>query len=300
MRLLQKKEHGDSFIDIMKTDFKKYINAFVITLGVFIVVFALVYLVNNRKLSHLVELQQKISIDLIANETQFDLLKSAPCSALGSSVLSQELGEFGQKLDYTESRQGARSADVVELKKHYSLLQIKDYLLMQELSAKCGQQVDALLYFYGDNCPECIKQGYILTEFKKEYPEIRIYSFDGDLDFSVINTFAALYSFDKKYPTLIVKDNIYQEFKGLDDLKALFPEAVKKKEIEKLSIQGKNTLLELDEFNQLDSKQIVFDKEKDNQFFYDIYDEDEKIIDSVVLLFDPITKSFQAPKENHK
>jgi thiol-disulfide isomerase/thioredoxin len=212
---------------VMNKDNKKYIIVLLITVGIFIVVFGLVNFLNNKKIAHVEDLQRKITADLVATETQFELLKTAPCDLLNNNnVLSRELGDFGQKLDLAETNQGSNDQDVIQLKKYYSLLQVKDYLLMEELASKCDTKIDSILYFYRDDCPDCSKQGFVLTELKKQYPELRIYSFDTDLDFSVIETFSSLYDFGEVYPAIIVGDTSYQGLQRIPDIMALFPELV--------------------------------------------------------------------------
>ena len=147
----------------MNNDYKKYLIVLLITAGIFIAVFGLVSFINGKKLANIDDLQRKITADLIATETQFDLLKTAPCESLNNTILSRELGELGEKLDFAQENQGADDPDVEQLKKYYSLLQVKDYLLTEELSSKCKVTVDSILYFYSSDCTECTKQGYILT-----------------------------------------------------------------------------------------------------------------------------------------
>ena len=252
----------------MNTERKKYLIVLLITTGIFIVVFGLVALINNHRLANIDDLQRQITADLIATETQFDLLKTAPCSSIENTLLSQELNELGRKLDFTQETQGATDTDVVQLKKYYSLLQVKDYLLMEEFAGKCNADINSILYFYKSDCSECIKQGLILTEFKKRYPEVRIYSFDTDLDFSVIETFTSLYDFDDVYPTLISRNETYQGLQTLEDLTVLFPELEQKK-------QDKETLENITEFIAGDGSTdgIVVEKISDTEFSF-VIDED--------------------------
>lgn len=249
----------------MNKDNKKYIIVLLITTGIFIVVFGLVNFLNNQKIAHVEDLQQKITADLIAVETQFELLKTAPCDLLDDNVLSRELGDFGQKLDAAETNQGSNDSDVIQLKKYYSLLQVKDYLLMQELADKCDSEIDSILYFYRDNCPECTKQGYVLTELKKQYPELRIYSFDTDLDFSVIETFTSLYDFGEVYPTIIVGDDSYQGLQRVSEIEALFPKLVENKEQRKeLDLVIEYILSELD----IEKETLTITKVSDDTYTY--------------------------------
>jgi len=273
-----------------RTDYQKYLVVLLITMGVFFVVFTLVNTINNRRIASIEDLQQSITADLIATETQFDLLKTAPCEVLEKgSVLSRELGEFGQKLEFAQS-QGADDPDVQQLKKYYSLLQVKDYLLMQEIADKCGTHIDAILYFYATECEDCIKQGYDLTEFKKRYPEIRIYSFDTDLDFSVIDTFAGLYDFDAVYPTLIINNKVYQSFQTLDNLEALLPEIVAAQVLQDRIDEGRNYILSLPEYDGVQSKDIENTNVMSEVYTYTISGSDTDMV--LRLVFDPVTNEF--------
>ena len=273
----------------MNTDRKKYLVVLIITSGIFVVVFFLIHFLNKEKIININDLQRKITVDLIATETQFDLLKTAPCDSLENTLLSQELNELGRKLDFTENNQGSNRNDVLQLKKYYSLLQVKDYLLMQEFAEKCDITIDSILYFYSSDCPLCTKQGYVLTEFKKRYPKVRIYSFDTGLDFSVINTFASLYNFKEVYPTLITDEKVFQEFIDIEKLIELFPELVLQKELKNNIEDGIKHILNLEIYDNLSKDDIVFKEIKGNHYLYSqISPEDEEII----LLFNTETKEF--------
>jgi hypothetical protein len=255
----------------MNSDKKKYLFVLMITIGIFIIVFGLVNFLNNQRLESLDDLQRKVTIDLIANETQFDLLKTAPCGSIKDTILSRELGELGKKLDFAENNQGADNTSVIQLKKYYSLLQVKDYLLMQELSEKCDVDIDSILYFYGNDCSECTKQGYVLTQLKNRYPELRIYSFDTDLDFSVIETFTSLYDFGEAYPTLIIGDNSYQGLQRISDIEELFPDLLeRKKDIEELDEIFNFIIKNTDEMK----KDISVNKISEKEYSFLINDQD--------------------------
>jgi len=269
----------------MNSDKKKYLFFLMITIGIFIIVFGLVNFLNNQRLESLDDLQRKVTIDLIANETQFDLLKTAPCGSIKDTILSRELGELGKKLDFAETNQGADNPSVIQLKKYYSLLQVKDYLLMQELSEKCDVDIDSILYFYGNDCSECTKQGYVLTQLKNRYPELRIYSFDTDLDFSVIETFTSLYDFGEVYPTLIIGDNSYQGLQRISDIEELFPDLLeRKKDLEELDeifnfiIKNTNEMKEDISVNKISEKEYSFLINDQDTGTVSIDKEGEKII----------------------
>src|SRR3989339_1740287 len=140
-------------------DWKKYLIVFLITLGLF---FTAIYLSNyfgDKKINQLESIQDKIAIDILSSETQFSLLSELSCKNISDSVFSSELSELGSKLEWSQDNLGD-TAEVSYLKKYYSLLQIKDYLLAKRISARCGVKSAFILYFYtaAANCSLCQEQ----------------------------------------------------------------------------------------------------------------------------------------------
>lgn len=209
----------------------KYIITFVITAGIFITVFYVTKLVNERKLSEIKSIQDKIAVDLLSSETQFSLLKRSTCTQDGNSLLAPEIGTLGERLAFMETQLGTDNADVVGLKKYYSLLQMKDYLLGLELSQKCSFKPIYILYFYKNKCTDCEKQGYALTALREKYPELRVYSFDADLDLSAISTLETIYKVSGDLPALVVNEKLYTGFQSIETIEKLIPEL--KKSLEK-------------------------------------------------------------------
>lgn len=208
-----------------QVSWSKYLIVFLITLGLFFSAWYLSNTFSNKKLKELQSIQDNISLDLLSSETQFDLLGDLDCSQISNSVLSQELNDLSQKIEYSETNLG-KSDEVIRLKKLYSLLEIKDYLLMKRMSEKCGQKNVFIFYFYTtkENCSECVKQGYVLTALREKYPALRVYSFDYGLDLSVISTLIHLYKIeDTKLPAIVSDRNVYTGFKSVEEIETLIP-----------------------------------------------------------------------------
>jgi hypothetical protein len=150
---------------------------------------------GNKKINQLKSIQDKIAIDILSSETQFSLLSELSCKNISDSVLSGELGELGQKLEWGQENLGA-TEEVSYLKKYYSLLQIKDYLLMKKIVSRCGGKSAFILYFYttAENCSECEKEGLVLTALRDRYPELRVYSFDYSTDLSAVKSMLSIYT----------------------------------------------------------------------------------------------------------
>ena len=222
----------------MEVGWKKYAYTFLITAVIFATaIFASNYF-NQKKINEIKDIESGISIDISASETQFSLLSELPCREISSSFLSKELSTLGDKLAYTEENRGSDDTEVINLKKYYSLLQIKDFLLMQKIKDRCGSGTTnsglSVMYFYSNkgDCSDCQKEGFVLTKLRQDYPELRVYSFDYNLDPSALQTLISIYNIDKKLPVILINCKVYYGFKSIDDLKNILP-ALKEIDIQK-------------------------------------------------------------------
>lgn len=211
-----------------KTNWTKYIISLVITAGIFGVVFFVSNLANQKRVEEMIMIQQKITIDLLSSETQFALLKEASCTQDVSSMLTSEINRLSERLGYMEEQFGATNKDVINLKMNYSLLLIKDYLLLGELSKKCNYKPTVIMYFYNTTCEECRKQGYVLTALREKYPDVRVYAFDADLPLSAIKTLIDMYHIGSPYPALILNDRVVHGYKTIEEIEQLVPELAKR------------------------------------------------------------------------
>lgn len=210
-----------------KIETKKYIVAFVITAMVFFGALLVSNRFSERRLSEVKSIEDKISLDLLSSETQFALLKESSCKAIDhSTAFSEELNSLTQKLSYMEDNLGSENAQVLSLKKYYSLLQIKDSLLVKQVTEKCGTKPITIIYFYSNkgDCDDCKREGYVLTKLREEYPELRIYSFDYNLDLSAIKTLKSIYGTKNTLPALVIWDENYYGFKSTDDIEKIVPQ----------------------------------------------------------------------------
>ena len=118
-------------------DWKKYLFSFVITVIIFTTAIFLSNYFSQKKIDEIRGIQDKIAIDILSSETQFSLLEESACTDIdGSSELSKELGTLEEKLSYAEKDRGYNDTEVQTLKRYYSLLEIKDFILMKKISEK--------------------------------------------------------------------------------------------------------------------------------------------------------------------
>jgi hypothetical protein len=213
-----------------KFDWKSALIALGITLGIFLTVVVLSRYITSQKLASVRDAQDSVAIDIMSSETEFSLLSELSCKSLGTSTLTQELNDMAAKIDYSENNIGTNTADVIKLKDYYTLLEIKDSLLMKKISEQCGKKITSILYVYttAANCSECANQGYVLTALREKYPDLRVYSFDYNLDLSALHALLSIYNIkDTALPAIIVDGQVYTGFHALPDIEKLIPGVVK-------------------------------------------------------------------------
>lgn len=214
-------------------DWKKYLIVLFITSTIFISGLWLSSYLSNKKIDQLKNIESKISLDLMSSETQFNLLEEISCKDISNTVLSSELNSLAEKISYSENNMGSNNDTVISLKKYYSLLEIKDYLLMKKITERCGEKSIFILYFYkNDKCEECTKQGYVLTSLHDKYPNLRVYSFDYNLDLSAIKAMISIYKVPDNMPAMVINGKVYSGLKTAEDIEELIPSIVKERELE--------------------------------------------------------------------
>ena len=225
-------------------DWKKYVIVLFITSTIFISGLWISNYLSNKKIDQLKSIEDKISVDLMSSETQFSLLQELSCKDVTTNVLSSELNSFADKITFSENNIGNDDSNVVSLKKYYSLLEIKDYLLMKKITERCGEKSIFILYFYkNEKCEDCTKQGYVLTSLREKYPNLRVYSFDYNLDLSSIKAMTSIYKVPDNLPAIVINGKVYSGLKTIEEIEKTFPEleSIKKPEEVKTPTPVKKT-----------------------------------------------------------
>ena len=209
-----------------KINWKQYFFSFAITAIIFATAIITSNYFANKRVADIRGIQDKIAIDILSSETQFSLLEESSCKDIGTGTLSTELGTLEEKLSYTERDRGSDDTEVQTLKRYYSLLEIKDYLLMNKINEKCHKTPISIIYFYSiDNkCQDCEKEGYVLTRLRETYPDLRVYSFDYNMDLSAVKTLISINKIKNELPAIVIKDKVYYGFQSIEDIEKAVPE----------------------------------------------------------------------------
>lgn len=193
------------------------------------IVYTIQYL-DRHRLAELDAIQSQLSTDTLSLETQFSLLEEAPCEALTEgNAFSREVSDLGDRLAGAETRLGSDNAEVLRLKKQYTLLQIRDYLLTKRLSESCDYEPVTALYFYSNvpgACEECDRAGYALSYLREKYPTLRVYSFDYDLDLGALRTLESIEKVEQRFPAFVIENKRSYGFTSSEDLEKLLPKTL--------------------------------------------------------------------------
>ena len=207
---------------------QKYILTFLITAAVFAIGFFISDYLNEKRFSEIELMRQDMEIDVLALETQFSILETVPCKDLSEHFLAKELHMIGERLQFMENTLGVDNPEVVRLKKYYSLLQIRHWLLSEKISQQCDLDLTSILYFYSNRevCPSCEKKGYVLSFLRKKYPLLRVYSFDYNLDLPALATLKSLYPKKGPLPMLVIDGTDFYGFRNVNEMEEILPETI--------------------------------------------------------------------------
>lgn len=200
--------------------------AFLITAAIFATGFWTSSTLNTLRFNEIRDIEARIGIDTLSLETQFDLLANLSCKEINeNSVLSTELNNLAERLDFTENQLGTNNSTVIQLKRQYSLLEIKDYLLMQQVANKCGLKPVFVLYFYSNkgDCEKCDSAGRVLTYLRETYPKLRVYSFDFNLDLGALGTLISINKIKNEPPAFVINGKAHYGLSDLESIEKILP-----------------------------------------------------------------------------
>ena len=202
-----------------------------ISLGITIVIIGTVIyainFLNRQRINELTGIQDRLATDTLSIETQFSLLETAPCEdQTEGTQLSKEVSELGDRLAQAENRLGSKNEQVLDIKKQYSLLQIRDYILTKRLASTCHITPTVALYFYSNvpgSCTSCDRASYALSYLHQMYPKLRVYSFDYDLDLGALRTLIAVEKVKPEFPAFVINGKRTYGFTNLEEFQKAFP-----------------------------------------------------------------------------
>ena len=202
--------------------------ALAITVAIIGTIVAAINQLDRQRIAELDAIQSQLATDTLSVETQFALLENAPCADLTAGTdLTSEVSSLGDRLGIAESRLGSDNPEVLRLKKQYTLLQIRDYILTQRIADTCDIEPVTALYFYSNeagSCESCDRASYALSYLRQTYPQLRVYTFDYNLDLGALKTLIAVEKVEERFPAFIIEGKRSYGFTDVETFQELFPE----------------------------------------------------------------------------
>ncbi len=109
------------------------------------------------------------------------------------------------------------------MKQDYSLLSIRQWLLVKQFKEKCNKDINIILFFYSNkvNVSESESQGYVLDYLYEKRPDdVVIYAFDMEDDNPALNTIKVIYGV-KQVPSVVINERLFQEFQPKERIERL-------------------------------------------------------------------------------
>ncbi len=203
-------------------EFNKYVATFAIATLLLLVGIIIGNYLSNQKISAIKEMENNIQLDIMSLEIQSLLFEQNPCLT-SLSPISDKLSETSDKISYMEDQLGKQNSQVINLKKYYSMIQIKHYLLMEKRKEECKTDYNIIIFFYSNDrnkISESEKQGYVLDSLRQEYgsEKLKVYSIDLDLDLAIIKDITKIYSV-VEVPSTVINGKTFVGFHGKEELR---------------------------------------------------------------------------------
>ncbi|MFH1823219.1 MAG: hypothetical protein ABH817_00675 [archaeon] len=203
----------------------RIIAALAITVIVFIIGVFIGQLLTESKTNTLENIQTSLALELTELQLQAEVLEQNPCeSDEALKRLGGRLDSVAEQLETLENQLGKTDKRVIELKKPYTLLLVRHYLLYQKRVDYCLENPTLLLFFLsneGTLRELSENQGFILKYLQGVYgyDKLKVYAIDTGLDLAIVTTLKELYKVTE-VPTLVINKKTYSGFKTQEQIES--------------------------------------------------------------------------------
>lgn len=209
-----------------KRTLRRMVNAFAVATIIFLLGIFIGETITNSKVNSIMNTAEDIRLEILDLELQQDLAEYEPCGVTYLYGLGAKLENIGISLAYLEEERGKNDNTVIELKKPYTLLQIRHYLLIRQRIEECDEDYIPILFFYSNEkeyLGDSEKQGYVLKYFSDKYgfEKVKVYAIDGNLGLGAVDMLKEQYSI-VTYPTTVVIEQIFEGFTEQEEFQKYF------------------------------------------------------------------------------
>lgn len=216
-----------------------YIKTFLISLGIFSLGLLVGFYIERFLASDIVARTTLIESSVQEIELQMlyfqGLNESYACDFLNEIVrdTNKNLDILAdQLLRYSEKNILFTRPEIASLKRRYTSLLIKDWLLQERIKKNCGTKVVTVLYFYStEECDDCLIQGTILSILKNEFREkLMVFPLDIKVEVSMIDILRKRFNITTT-PSLVIEEKTYTGIVSKDDLKSIICDVLKEENL---------------------------------------------------------------------
>jgi hypothetical protein len=189
----------------------KYLSVFLITFLLFLAVFLLAQRISSETSQDLVKHQKQISNYLLSLNLQTEIAKENICN-VDILKLTEDKARLGKELDVIEKNLGSDNDDVKNMKLDYTLLSIRQWLLIKQFKKECNSKLNIILFFYSNKISKdkSEAQGYVLDYIYRKYSDkVLIYAFDSDIDTPALNAIKNIYNISST-PSLVINERVFE------------------------------------------------------------------------------------------
>lgn len=221
---------------------KVFLISLLLTLLVFLIGIIANYILDSFRYSEIEKEIENYEIDTTAYYLEREFVGAIgqdKCAVMTKRFfdLKEEVHDVGQALTKYKHRTFFAKVDFDYLKRHYFLLELKFYVLINKLNEECDSNYANLLFFYEIDDEDSITQGYVLDDLSQSYTDnVVVLSVDKDYEDEplvrlVVNKFNVTTA-----PVTILNSNI--RFEGLHYggvINASLKEEIKKSDTDKFA-----------------------------------------------------------------
>lgn len=218
----------------MNWDWSSAIMAFFVTVSIFLIGFLVSEEYNAYKVSSIKDDYRGLFEDMESlqlEEMYLEQKNSSSCS-LREYQLEQLSGRLNDVMKRLVAYQNARefSSEFFNLKRDYTLLQLRAWILTRSIQKECDLDVISVLYFFDlTTCPSCEEQGYVLDFYRREVGhKLMVFSVDRELSLPIMGMITTDYNVSSA-PVLIINGKKHDGLVNKDQMKEILCEEYSEK-----------------------------------------------------------------------
>ncbi|MBU5537266.1 MAG: hypothetical protein QXP82_00620 [Candidatus Aenigmatarchaeota archaeon] len=162
----------------------------------------------NQKIEDLSKRIENIQLEYVYLTTIGDKLD---CTSLSKVLEISRVNVWNVGKELVALENEGKNDRYNELKREYSIISAKAWILNSYFKDKCKRNEAIILYIYSPNCVECEKQGKILDSVRDQYfkEKMLVFVLDYSIKEPIVETIKTTY--DIKYtPTIIIGTRKYE------------------------------------------------------------------------------------------